>query len=83
MSIAGGLHHALLEAKKRRCRCVQMFCVNQRQWRHPLLTDEQIEKFIKTKIQTDLTPIVVHGSYLINLAAADKTTYKKSIAVLI
>ena len=27
-------------------------------------------------------PVVVHGSYLINLAAVDKTTYKKSIAAL-
>jgi deoxyribonuclease-4 len=82
MSIAGGLHNSLLAAKKKKCSCVQFFCLNQRQWRRPPLTEEQIESFIKIKCQTNLSPVVVHGSYLINLAAVDKATHKKSIAAL-
>ena len=83
MSAAGGLHNALLIARKKRCTCVQMFCVNQRQWNHPPLTDEQIETFLETKSKTNLSPVVVHGSYLINLAAKEKSTWQKSLKALV
>jgi len=76
------LHNALLNARKKRCTCVQLFCVNQRQWNHPPLTDEQIETFLETKNKTNLSPIVVHGSYLINLAAKEKSTHQKSLKAL-
>lgn len=79
MSIAGGLHNALISAKKYRCQCVQMFVVNQRQWRRPVLTDEQIQRFRETRQHTQISPVVVHASYLINLAAADRDTHQKSL----
>ncbi len=79
LSIAGGLYNALLSAKKYRCQCVQMFVVNQRQWRRPTLTDEQIQRFREIRVQTQLSPVVVHASYLINLAATDRDTHQKSL----
>ncbi|MCP4710689.1 MAG: deoxyribonuclease IV [Planctomycetes bacterium] len=82
MSVAGGLQNALLTAQKKRCTCVQLFCVNQRQWNHPPLSEEQVETFLETKNKTHLSPIVVHGSYLINLAAIEKTTHQKSLKAL-
>jgi deoxyribonuclease-4 len=83
MSVAGGVENALWAAKKYRCQCVQMFVVNQRQWRRPVLTDEQIQRFRETRQQTKISPVVVHASYLINLAAADRDTYQKSLMAII
>ena len=81
-SIAGGAHNALTEAKEVGCDCVQLFVANQRQWKHPPLTDQQIELFTQTRRETAISPIVAHSSYLINLAAANRETRDKSIAAL-
>ncbi len=81
-SIAGGIHNALTEAKELGCDCVQLFVANQRQWKHPTLTDQQVETFIQTRRQTAISPVVAHSSYLINLAAANQETRDKSVAAL-
>ena len=81
-SIAGGLDQALYQARKLGCRAVQIFCSNQRQWRHLPLTAAQIDAFQKAKEITRLTPLIVHGSYLINPAASDVNTLEKSICAL-
>jgi len=81
-SIAGGLDQALYQARKMRCQTVQFFCSNQRQWRHLPLTASQIDAFDKAKEITRLTPLIVHGSYLINPAAADVNTLEKSICAM-
>ncbi len=82
-SIAGGLDQALYQARKMRCQTVQFFCSNQRQWKHLPLTAAQIDAFDKAKEITRLTPLIVHGSYLINPAAADVNTLEKSICALL
>jgi deoxyribonuclease-4 len=82
MSVAGGLHNALLAAKKYRCSCVQLFVTNQRQWIRSPLKDDEAEMFIRTRRETGIAPVVAHGSYLINLAAVDPATYKKSLSAL-
>ncbi|MBN2376745.1 MAG: deoxyribonuclease IV [Sedimentisphaerales bacterium] len=82
MSAAGGLENALWAAKKHRCSCVQLFVTNQRQWKRTPLENDEAETFIRTRRETNITPAVVHGSYLINLAAPDPTTYKRSLAAL-
>ena len=69
MSIAGGLYQALLAARQRNCRCVQLFCSNQRQWRHPPLSAADVDAFRRMRQDSELHPVVVHGGYLINLAA--------------
>jgi len=82
MSVAGGLHNALLIAKSANCQCVQLFSANQRQWHAKPLTTEQIDLFKKTSRQTALSPLVVHASYLINLAAVDRTTLARGLRAL-
>jgi deoxyribonuclease IV len=82
LSIAGGLENAVLAAQRYRCQCVQLFVCNQRQWLHPPLTARQIEVFRQVRGRTAIAPVVAHGSYLINLAAADPALYQKSIAAL-
>ena len=81
LSIAGGLHNALLEAKRLDMDCVQVFTKNQRQWRVKPLADEQVSLWQQHQRQTGIEQIVSHDSYLINLASPDNEARKKSIAL--
>lgn len=78
LSIAGGLHNALLEAQQLKMSCVQVFTKNQRQWQVKPLTNEQIDLWHKTRTQTKIRQVVSHDSYLINLASPDPENWKKS-----
>ena len=82
MSAAGGVHNALLIAKSANCQCVQLFSANQRQWHAKPLTTEQIDLFKETAHTTALSPLVVHASYLINLAAINKMTLTQGLRAL-
>ncbi len=68
LSIAGGVHHALESAHDYGLQTVAMFVRNQRQWRAPALRDDQVAIFLRTRRQTRISPVVAHGSYLVNLA---------------
>lgn len=69
LSIAGGLDQALLLAGQYRFKTLAMFVRNQRQWRVPPLADQTVEAFRATRRRLEISPIVAHGSYLLNLAA--------------
>jgi len=79
LSIAGGHHHALIEARSLRMDCVQIFTKNQRQWATPPLTDLQRETWFTHRKKTGIGPVVSHASYLINLAAPAGQTRRRSI----
>ncbi len=81
LSVAGGLHNALIEAHEKKMDCVQVFTKNQRQWKTKPLTDEQITLWQKHRKQTDIHSVVSHDSYLINLASPDPVARDKSIAL--
>jgi deoxyribonuclease-4 len=78
--IVGGLQHALLKARAHNCDTVQMFSRNPRGWEARPLSDEEITTFRRVRQETEITPVVIHANYLINLAAADETIRAKSIA---
>lgn len=79
LSIAGGLHNALLRAEKLGLETVQIFTKNQQQWRVPPLKREAIEQWCATAQRLGFTHAVSHDSYLINLASPDEKLWKKSI----
>jgi len=81
LSIAGGHHHALQEARALRMDCVQIFTKNQRQWDTPPLTDDQCRTWFEHRKSTGIGPVVSHASYLINLAAPSGETRSKSLAL--
>jgi deoxyribonuclease-4 len=83
MSIAGGLHNALLIAQKYGCQTVQLFSKNASQWSAPDLSAEQAALFRRTLKQTRLRMPIVHDSYLINLASPDETLQRRSIEAFI
>jgi deoxyribonuclease-4 len=79
LSIAGGLENALLQAREYGMDCVQVFTKNQRQWRVPALTEDQIERWHHQRQQTGIKQVISHDSYLINLASPKADTRQKSI----
>ena len=78
--IAGGLQNALLKARELNCETVQLFSRNPRGWMARSLTTEEVERFRAVREETQVSPVVIHANYLINLAAADETIREKSRA---
>jgi len=83
MSVAGGLENACHAGAAAGCDCLQIFVKNQRQWKAPPLTDDQVVRFKDALSATALTPIVAHATYLLNLASPDGTTRDRSIRCMI
>ncbi len=82
LSVAGGLHLALHEARKLNMECVQIFTKNQRQWTAPALTESQCQTWTHERKTNGIEMVVSHDSYLINLAAAQGDTREKSIRLM-
>jgi deoxyribonuclease-4 len=79
LSIAGGLHNALLEAEKLGCDTVQVFTKNQKQWKcKPLETRAADEWCVNCK-RLNFKRTVSHDSYLINLASNNPTFWEQSV----
>jgi deoxyribonuclease IV len=77
MSIAGGLHNAVIEAACHRCRALQIFSKSSNQWAARVLRDEDLAAWNEA-IATHPMETVVHDSYLINLASPDPALLERS-----
>jgi len=82
MSAAGGLENAFTDGVRVGCDCLQVFVKNQRHWKAPPLTADQIKAYTRARCETGLTPVVAHASYLLNLASPDPAMRKKSVEAL-
>jgi deoxyribonuclease-4 len=80
MSISGGLHKAFGHGEKAGCEALQIFSKNQQQWRAKPLTEADIATFKAEHQRCGAWPLVVHDSYLINLATPGEELWEKSIA---
>ncbi len=78
MSISGGVHTAFERGKLVGCTTMQVFSKNNNQWKGKPLTDPDIINYKNEAKKTNIKPVVVHSSYLINLCAKDKSTLEKS-----
>jgi deoxyribonuclease-4 len=83
MSIAGGCHKALLDAKAHQCDVVQLFTKCANHWEARDLTDDEVRTFRRTLRQTGLRQPMAHDSYLINLASPDEALYRRSIEAFV
>lgn len=83
LSIAGGLHNAILKAEEFGFSALQVFTKNQQQWHSPPLGSEAIGLWTSHVKRLRLKKIVSHGSYLINLASPDEALWRKSIDLFI
>ncbi len=79
LSIAGGIHKALVSAEDLGCDCLQVFVKNQQQWSAPPRDPGEIERWRRTWRRSRLRPVVAHATYLINLASPDRDLWRRSV----
>ncbi len=82
MSVAGGSYKALERGKDVGCTVVQLFSKNASQWAAKPIAPEDADLFKKTRddLGYKACDLIVHDSYLINLASPDDTLWEKSLA---
>lgn len=78
ISISGGVNLAPERAFSLGCEALQIFTKNQRQWFSKELDEDTIKTFKENIKQFKIKKVVVHDSYLINLAARDADLLEKS-----
>lgn len=78
-STAGSLERAAIKARELGANTFQIFSASPRMWRAKPPDPEQVRVFKQTREKHDLTPLVIHDSYLINLAAPPSVIREKSI----
>src|SRR5688572_1468793 len=82
MSVAGGLPRAVDRAVAHGCEALQIFAKNASQWRGRSIPAEEAREFRKRVKSAQLSPVVSHASYLINLAAPHGSLRQQSIAAM-
>jgi len=78
VSISGGLDKSFDRASELGCNCFQIFSHSPRSWRFDLPEDGQLDSFIEKYEELDMTPVVTHGSYLVNIASPKDDLRRRS-----
>ncbi len=80
MSVSGGLARAFARGQQVGCEAMQIFTKSERQWAAKPIAPEDAAAFKAEQARTGIGPVVVHDSYLINLAAPGDELWAKSTA---
>ncbi len=83
VSVAGGLERAFERGEALGCRAIQIFVKNPNQWRHKALTEDRVAAFRAARAASSIEAVAAHGSYLVNLAARDRSTLERSRRALV
>jgi deoxyribonuclease-4 len=62
--------------------CMQVFESAPQQWGTARLDDDQVAQFRDRMAETEISPVFIHGKYLMNLASADAKIFKTSASTL-
>lgn len=79
MSASGGVDKALARGEAIPVESLQLFAKNERQWIAKPLDPEVVQRFHDEVERTGLDKLVVHDSYLINLASSKPDILEKSL----
>lgn len=82
LSTAGGVHRAAERAREAGADTFQIFSSSPRMWRPGTLSREHCEQMRELRERYGIAPLVIHASYLINVAAQSDEVWGKSIAAL-
>jgi deoxyribonuclease-4 len=82
ISIAGGFYKAVERAETIGCTTMQIFTKNNKSWFGAKITDEEVREFKAAMRKSNLSKIMVHTSYLINIASAKPDVERRSITAL-
>lgn len=80
MPVIGGVSTAFARGEQVGCETMQIFSKNQRQWNARPYTTEEVAAYATEQERTGIGPVIVHASYLINLASPDDALWEKSLA---
>jgi deoxyribonuclease IV len=83
MSIAGGVDRALERGASIGCSAIQIFLKNNMQWLGKKFSKTEIVRFHENQKITGMRTVFAHSSYLINLAATNRSFRKRSIESLV
>ena len=80
-SIAGDVVHSLEAARKLGCNALQIFSASPRMWPRAAarIPDADARRFRASRLELGLGPLVIHGNYLINLAATQPMLRVRSV----
>ena len=78
-----GFEAALDQAQSLGLNCLQLFSKSPRQWKAAPLDETKTRNFTQKWRESGFGPLVIHDSYLINLAAPVDETREKSVAAMI
>jgi deoxyribonuclease-4 len=79
ISIAGGIDNSVKRAEGLGCSTMQIFSKNASTWREKILKKDEVESFRENLKDSNIHPVFIHASYLINLASPSDELYFKSI----
>ena len=82
LSIAGGMHNALLKAEEFGMDTLQVFTKNQQQWKCSPLSAECVAQWKQHAKRLKFRKTVSHDSYLINLCSTNEEFWRKSVELL-
>ncbi len=83
VSIASGMYKAFERGEGFGCEAIQIFTKSARQWAAKEITDEIAAAFKEARSSSPIEKVVVHDSYLINLAGQDQERWEKSVDAFI
>ena len=83
VSIAGGIEKSVIRAQELGCSTMQIFSKNSSTWKEKIYQEEEIIKLRKNLKNSDISPVFIHASYLLNLASSSDELYRKSIKALV
>ena len=79
-SSAGHLYNAATKAVELGANCFQIFSGSPRTWTATPPKPDAVVKMAELRAEHNLTPLVIHANYLINLCSPDASNRPKSIA---
>jgi deoxyribonuclease-4 len=82
LSTAGGVFRAAERAHEIGANTFQIFSSSPRMWRQPKIAASHCARMRELRESLNVSPLVIHASYLINVAAQSDAVWKNSIAAL-
>jgi len=79
MPASGGVDKAIARGEAIPVESLQLFAKNERQWIARPLDPDVVQRFHDEVVRTGITKLVVHDTYLINLASPEPDMLEKSI----
>ncbi len=80
LGTAGGAQNAVERARQIGANTFQMFSSSPRMWRAPKVDPKQAERMHELRAKLDVTPLVIHTSYLVNVCSQSTEIREKSVA---